>query len=137
MSDPYAPKRRRVTIKARQWKTGVVTLKRTVREDSDSETPWIPGDVSTEQTYVLDAVVKGVASDYVDGATVLASDLMVVMSPKAVSYEEYPEDEISVSDIEPVMSDKLLIDGRQKTIKRIQPVPAAGTPAMYHIFIAS
>lgn len=106
-----------------------ITLSRTTRSPSASETPWLPGPPETS-SYVLDGYISGDASKYADGTTVLASDLMVVASPRATLDGESVE-------IEPVVTDTLTIDGEVKAIKRVRPSPAAGAPALYRIFVAS
>lgn len=129
MADPYAPKRRRVARILRKWNTGVVTLTRTTPGTPDATTPWIPG-TPVLDVYALDARVDGVAEEYVNGTTILASDLMVIASPKATLSG-------AVVEIVPRMTDTLQIGGATKVIKKIDPVPAAGLAARFHIFVAS
>lgn len=93
------------------------------------ETPWQPGE-PTETTYSLDAFVTGVTAQYIDGTTVIASDLMVVASPRATLAG-------APVDLVPQMGDLIVIDGQRKEIKRISPAPAAGAPALYRIFVAA
>src|SRR5690349_881300 len=102
------------------WKTGAVTLTRTTRAAADPETPSTPGAATTE-VFNLDAVVKGTSEQYVDETTILATDLMVVASPKARRASDG-----AVVEIDPQMSDTLQIDGATKVIKAIKPSPAAG-----------
>lgn len=110
-------------------KGGSITLTRTALAASDPATPWVPG-ASTETVYTVDAFVTGVTEQFIDGTTVLASDLMVVMAPKATLAG-------SPVDIAPLMTDTLTIGGTVKAIKRIAPAPVAGPPALYRIFVAS
>jgi hypothetical protein len=68
-----------------------------------------PGaDVTTE----LDGFATGVAAEYVDGKSVLATDLMVTAA---------------VFDRVPTMSGRLEIDGKEVQIVKIMAKPAAGT----------
>ncbi|OYY40455.1 MAG: hypothetical protein B7Y08_18495 [Rhodospirillales bacterium 24-66-33] len=115
-----------------KWKTGEVVLIRTHPGAPDPDRPWIPGTPTTTDVYVLDARVDGVAADLVDGSTILATDLVVIASPKA-------RDTVSgaVVDIVPTITDTLTLDGQTKVIKRVQPYPAAGPAALFHIFVAS
>jgi non-ribosomal peptide synthetase component F len=113
-------------IKARG---ATITLTRTTNAPPDPETPWIPGE-PTAAVYTLDAFVRGAAAEFIDGATVVASDLMVVASPKAVLNG-------AAVDIVPEMSDVLQIGGTDKAIKKIMPAPAAGPAALFRIFVAS
>lgn len=137
MSDLYAPKRRRVARKIRQWKTGTVTLTRSTPGAAEEATPWIRA-APTLDVYALDARVNGVAEEQIDGTTILASDLIVIASPKArhTLSDGEPADG-AVADIEPRMTDTLAIDGSVKIIKKIDAIPAAGPAAMFHIFVAS
>jgi hypothetical protein len=129
MPDVYAYKRARVAALLRRWNSGTVTLTRITTAAPEEETPWIPGE-ATSESYTLDARVDGVAADYVDGVTVIESDLVVIMSPKARL-------DGVVVDLEPRMSDVITIDDAVKRIKKIQPVPAAGPAAMFQVFVAS
>jgi hypothetical protein len=106
-----------------------VTLVRTATAAPAADTPWIPG-AATETEYELDAFVRGVTEQYVDGQTVIASDLMVVASPKARL-------DGAVVEIEPQITDQVEIAGARKAIKRISPAPAAGPAALFRIFVAS
>lgn len=99
---------------------GSVVLSRTTTTP-DPSAPWEPGTPSTT-TYPLDAVVSGVASKYVDGTLIKASDLMITAAVHA--------------EVTPQMGDAVSIDGGvAKAIKRIEPMPAAGTPAAFMIFV--
>ena len=71
-------------------------------------------------THGLDATVSGVTARYVDGTLVTASDLMV---------------RCAVPEVEPRLTDRVMIDGTPRAILKIQPIPAAGTPAAYLIFV--
>lgn len=137
MSDWYSSKRRRVARLLHRWRTGEVTITRTTRAAPDAATPWIPG-TPTLDVYALDARVNGVSTEHVDGTTIVASDLIVIASPKArhTTSDGSPADG-AIVDIEPRMSDILHIGGAEKTIKKVQGVPAGGPAAMFHIFVAS
>ncbi len=129
MSDAYAFARGRVAAAVNRWNTGTITLTRTTRADPAPETPHIPG-AATTSTYTLSARADGVAGVYADGTTILATDRMVIVSPKAALNG-------ATVDIVPRQSDVLAIDGKVHAIKKIDAVPAAGTAARFHIFIAS
>jgi len=137
MADPYATKRARVAKIIKRWNTGAVTLTRKTPGTPDPETPWVPGS-PTLDVYALDARVDGVAAEYVDGKTILATDRMAIVSPKAVHTltDGDPADGATV-DIVPRMSDTLSLDGAPVVVKKIEAVPAAGLAARFHIFIAS
>lgn len=127
--DLYAPKRARVAAMLKRWSAGTITLTRATRAPSDEATPWIPGE-ATLTVYQLDARADGVAGEYADGTTVLATDLKVIVSPKATL------DGVTV-DLVPRMTDVLTIDGKEKAIKKIDAVPASGPAAMFHVFVES
>lgn len=99
---------------------GTVILTRST-STPDPATPWEPGTTSTS-TYTLNAVVSGVASKYVDGTLIKASDLMLTAAVHA--------------EVTPEMGDLISIDGGvAKAIKKIEPMPAAGTPVAFLIFV--
>ncbi len=135
MADVYDPKRRRVAQLIKKWNTGSVTLTRATL--ASSSTPWIPGE-PTLDVYALDARVNGVAAEYVDGTTILATDLMLIVSPKAVhTLTDGEAADGAVVDLVPGVRDTIQIDGVEKIIKKIEAVPAAGAAARFHIFVAS
>lgn len=90
---------------------GAVTLTRTIPGEPDPETPWIPGE-PTVTTYTLDATVRGVAKEFIDGTTILATDLEVTAAALGT---------------DPGPGDTLAIDGQTVTIIKQMRVPAAGT----------
>jgi hypothetical protein len=120
---------RNVARQIGRYGSGTVTLTRTTTGTPDPATPWIPG-TPTTAVYTLSARVDGVVAEHVDGTTILATDLMVIASPRA-TLEGEPVDLV------PGLSDTLTIDGAAKAIKKIDAVPAAGAAARFHIFVAS
>lgn len=112
-----------------EFKQGTVTLTRTTPGESDPETPWIPAE-PTVTTYTLDAVVKGVSQQFVDGTTILATDLEITASVKARNSSGA---EVT---IDPDMStDTLSVDGQVVTIIRDLSIPAAGTKAALRFIV--
>lgn len=96
---------------------GAVSLQREVPgEGGDAWNP--PSAVPV--SYGLDATVSGVTARYVDGTLVTASDLMV---------------RCAVPEVKPLLTDRVMIDGTPRAILKIQPIPAAGPPAAYLIFV--
>lgn len=128
--DRYSFARSRVAAKLSEFSIGTVTLTRSTPGTPEPETPWIPG-APTLTTYTLDARVDGVSEDYVDDVTIVASDLMVIASPKARA------DDGSTVDVVPQMTDVVTIDGEEKTVKKVEAIPASGDAAVFHIFVAS
>ena len=107
-----------------EFKQGVVMLMQMTPGTPDPATPWIPGE-PTETTYELDATVSAAyvnnaSATYEDGSLILASDLIVTCA---------------VPPVAPQMGDRLAIDGRSYSIKQVNALPAAGTPAAYKIFV--
>lgn len=117
---------------------GTVTLTRsTPGTPDDPAKPWVPGVPATD-VYALDARVDGVTADQVDGATIVATDLVVIASPRARhTLSNGSAADGAVVDIVPTISDTVSIDGATKVVKRVVPYPAAGAAAMFHIFVAS
>lgn len=110
--------------------TGAVTLTRSTPSTPDPSTPQTPGAPSLD-IFTLSARVDGVAAEFINGTTIVATDRMVIASPKATDSTG------AVVDIVPRISDVVTIDGAVKVIKKIEAVPAAGPAARFHIFIAS
>ncbi len=98
---------------------GAVTLTRTTTTIPDASEPW--NTEETTETFTLEAVVKGVSERFVDGTTILASDLEIIAAVHA--------------DVTPQAGDALSIDGTAVQVLRIMPKPAAGTPVAY-VFLA-
>lgn len=95
---------------------GAVLLRRAAVAGGD---PWSPAAGATVD-HPLDATVSGVSARYVDGTLVTAGDLMV---------------RCAVPPTVPAPADLVVIDGAPRAILKIQPVPAAGPPVAYLIFV--
>lgn len=135
--DRYAGKRRRVARIIAKWKTGEIALTRATPGAVEPETPWLPGEPTTD-VYALDARLDGVTVDQIDGTAITATDLVAIASPRArhtLSNGEATDG--AVVDIIPTESDVLTVDGEPKVIKRVVAFPAAGPAALFHIFVAS
>lgn len=130
MSDAYAFARARTADALSRLNTGAVTLTRVTRADPDPEAPWQTGAVISTAVYTLDARADGTAGEYADGTTVLATDRLVIVSPRATLAG------VAV-DVVPLMTDTLAIDGEDKVIKKIDAIPAAGSAVRFHVYIAS
>lgn len=115
----------------RQFRQGTVTLTRTVPgEPPDPTMPWVKGPPVTA-VFDLDATVKGVSERHVGGTLIEARDLEIKAAAKARHRQSG-----QVVDIDPAMSDRIEIDGVAHAVKRVLPVPAAGTPIVYTILVA-
>jgi hypothetical protein len=120
----------------KEFKQGFVTLTRSTPGAVDPSAPWVIP-VATTETYELDAVVRGVSAKYVDGTTIVASDLMATCSPKAVhTLTNGAAADGAIVDLEPLMTDAISIDGAVRTVKKITPIPAAGPVVSFLIFVA-
>jgi hypothetical protein len=72
---------------------------------------------STETPYKLDAAARGVSFKYVNGSTIVTSDLQLTMAVR--------------KDVTPSIEGFVKIDDRQYKIIQVIPKPAAGTPVAY------
>lgn len=91
-------------------------------ETVPGENPWDPPVEGEPVVYTLDATVKGVSQKYIDGTTVLATDLEVLVSTVGRDASGNPVA------IDPDFgADTLTIDGQVMTLVRDLSVPAAGT----------
>lgn len=81
--------------------------------------PWNPVE-GTPTNHELNAAVSGVSDQYVDGSTVLSSDLMVTCA---------------VFDVEPSLDGTMTIDGEAVQIIRVMPKPAAGTTVAWSVIV--
>lgn len=98
---------------------GTVTLTRTTAGTPDPAAPWDPV-AGTTETVPLLAAVRGAGREWVDGETILATDLQAI---------------IAVPEIMPVPADVVTVDGRALTVIRVQRIPEAGTTVAVRIFM--
>lgn len=81
---------------------------------------WTPGEPWRE-IFSLSATVRRVEQKYVDGTLIVGTEDQVTFA---------------VPSVEPVMTDKILIDGHERVLIDIRRIPAAGTPVAYMAFVA-
>lgn len=98
---------------------GTVVLTISTPTEPDPATPWEPG-TPTTQAYTLDATVRGVSQRYIDGVTILASDLQVTAA---------------VFGAVPKVGDDMTIDGYGVTILQVVALPAAGDPVAWRFIV--
>ena len=98
---------------------GTIILTRETPGAVDENEPWLPVN-PTEASEPLICAVRGVSSQYVDGVTVLATDLQVTCKPPAMGI---------------LLGDKVTIDGKPVIVLRIMAKPAAGLPAAYTLIV--
>lgn len=88
---------------------GTVQLKRVTTAPGPNE--WTPG-VETVATWPLSATVKRLHQRYENGVLIVQTGDMVTFA---------------VPEVEPQITDKLVIDGAERAITNLTPVPPAGT----------
>ena len=97
---------------------GTVSLKRTVTVPGENE--WdLP--TETSQTWPLEAAVKRVDQRYENG-------VLIVETVDIVTF--------AVPDTVPVITDTLVIDGRERAITSLKPTPSAGTVVAWRAVVA-
>lgn len=99
---------------------GVVSLKRVTTAPSDPDTPWIPG-AEAVTTYPLKAAVKRLHQRYEGGVLIVQTGDMVTFA---------------VPEVVPSITDKLVIDGVERAITNLTPVPGAGTVVAWKAWCA-
>lgn len=104
-----------------EFAQGTVTLKRITTAAPDPSTPWIPGG-ETVTTYPLKAAVKRLHQRYEDGVLIVETGDMVTFATLEVT---------------PVLTDKLVIDGLERVISNLTPIPGAGVTAAWKAWCAA
>lgn len=95
---------------------GTVILRRVVPGTSDPATPWIPPTEDTTTDYPLSATVKRLHQRYEGGVLIVETGDHVMFAVPAVT---------------PLITDTIVIDGAERVITNLTPVPAAGSPVMW------
>lgn len=98
---------------------GSVQLRRVTTTPGPNE--WDPP-VEVTETWELSAAVRRVSTKYVDGTLILATDNQVTFAVPATV---------------PLMTDTLVIDGREQAMKDLRPLPGAGTVVAWLAFVAT
>lgn len=96
-----------------EFAQGVVSLKRTALTPGTNE--WDPP-AETATTYPLSAAVKRIHQRYEGGVLIVETGDMVTFAVPAVV---------------PALTDTLIIDGVERAITNLTPIPAAGTVAAW------
>jgi hypothetical protein len=100
-----------------RFNQGNIVLTKVVTAPGPNE--WTPGE-STPAPHTLKATAKGVSAEYIDGTTIVATDLEITAAAFAA---------------EPDMADTLTIDGKAVQVLRIIRLPAAGTLVAWKILV--
>src|SRR5690606_26331528 len=102
-----------------EFKQGVITLTKTAPGEPDPATPWISGE-PIEVTYPLDATAKPVSEEFINGTTIIATDIEIVSA---------------VFGADPDPADQVEIDGRPATTIKVMRIPAAGTVVAWRFIV--
>lgn len=98
---------------------GAISLKRVTTVPG--ENPWDPP-TETEVTYPLKAAVKRLHQRYENGVLIVETGDMVTFA---------------VPDVVPALTDTLVIDGKERAITNLTPVPGAGVTVAYKAWCAA
>lgn len=104
-----------------EFAQGTVILKRVTTAAPDPETPWVPGS-ETVTTYTLNATVKRMHQRYENGVLIVETGDMVTFA---------------VPPVTPLITDKLVIDGVERVISNLTPIPGAGTTVAWKAWCAA
>lgn len=99
---------------------GTVTLKRVTTATPDPATPWMPGG-ETVTIYPLKATVRRLHQRYENGVLIVETGDMVTFA---------------VPEVVPLVTDHLVIDGAERVITNLTPIPAAGTTVAWKAWCA-
>lgn len=102
-----------------EFKQGSITLTKTVPGEPDPSTPWIPGE-PVEVTYSIDATAKAVSEEFINGTTIVATDIEIVSA---------------VFGADPDPADQMEIEGRPMTTIKVMRIPAAGTVVAWRFIV--
>lgn len=100
---------------------GTAILRRVVPGTPNPDEPWVPVE-PTLTDYPLSATVKRLHQRYEGGVLVVETGDMVTFAAPAVT---------------PLITDTLIIDGAERVITNLTPVPAAGQPVMWKAWCAA
>lgn len=104
-----------------RFKQGTVTITRLTPGTPDPDTPWLPV-TSDPVVYTLDATVKGVSQEFIDGTTILATDLEITAA---------------VFGADPAPPDVVAIDSEAVVVLKTLRLPAAGTVVAWKFIVRS
>lgn len=124
MADFYAEMADVATEVLAEFKTGTPKLLRPGANTPGSET-WDKPTQAAPTEYDLDATVLPIQSDkasakYIDGKTILGSDLVVTCA---------------VPEVEPAVTDMVLVGSKQASIKKIIRIPEVGSAVAFKLII--
>lgn len=106
----YARMRGTATRLLDYFNQGVIVLTKP-GTTTPGENPWDPPVVTEPVAHTLKATAKGVSKEFIDGTTIVATDIEIIAA---------------VFDAEPEPADVLTIDGKPVMVLRVIRLPAAG-----------
>jgi hypothetical protein len=101
----------------REFSQGVVEIGKPVTVPGANE--WTPPTTTIQWTRV-NAVARGVSQKYVDGVSIVATDLQLTVDMGAY---------------DPAAGDRIRIDGKQVSVLRFDRIPAAGEVVAWRVFV--
>lgn len=116
----YAKLQAKVSKVMPKVKQGSIQLKRVTTTPGPN--PWDPPVEGTPSIYELDAVVKRLHQRYENGVLIVETGDMVTFA---------------VPEIAPSITDKLVIDGVERVITNLTPIPPAGTVVAWKAWCAA
>ncbi|WP_309086396.1 hypothetical protein [Chelativorans sp.] len=119
MSSFYDEMREFATEMLGEFKQGAVKLKRVTTAPGPNE--WTPGP-EVETLYDLSATVRRIHQRYEGGVLIVETGDQVLFA---------------VSSVTPALTDTLVIDGRERAITNLTPIPAAGEPVVWKAWCAA
>lgn len=117
----YADLQRTAEGILREFRQGVVVLRRTVTAAPNPQTRWVPGEVASITDYPLSATVRRLHQRFENGALVVETGDMVTFAVPSIA----PTLGQTMQDGSTV-ADKMLIDGVERAITSLTPVIGAG-----------
>ncbi|MGX5827370.1 hypothetical protein [Mesorhizobium sp. 43Arga] len=99
---------------------GLVQLKRETPGAVDPDQPWIPVE-PTVQTWVLNAVLKRLHQRYENSVLIVETGDMVTFA---------------VAGVVPEITDSIVINGADRAITNLTPIPPAGTVVAWKVWCA-
>lgn len=102
-----------------EFKQGVITLTKP-GTSTPGPNPWDPPIITDPVVHNLDATAKPVSEEFINGTTIVATDIEVTAA---------------VFGADPDPADQMQIDGRSATIIKVMRMPAVGTVIAWRLIV--
>ena len=102
-----------------RFSQGVITLTKPGTE-TPGPNPWDPPVVTDPVTHTLNATAKPVSEEFINGTTIVATDIEITAA---------------VFGADPDPADQMEIDGQPMTIIEVMRIPAAGTVVVWKLIV--